>query len=77
MSTPIRATVDLSKPHWLCKCGAVAMPLTDDTTCQCEDIYKQEWEAVTPQIVCDPTGPHLAKGQSLEDFCDAYQRANW
>ena len=22
-------------------------------------------------------GPHLAPGQSLEDFCDAYQKANW
>ena len=22
-------------------------------------------------------GPNLAEGQTLEDFCDAYQRANW
>ena len=25
----------------------------------------------------DYHGPHIDEGQSLEDFCDAYQRANW
>lgn len=41
-------TVDLTKPHWRCKCGAVAMPLTDDTLCNCKDIYEQEWRRIEP-----------------------------
>lgn len=44
------------------KCGAC----DQDETCACRC-----------HIVTDPAGPHLDKGQSLEDFCDAYQRANW
>jgi len=40
--------VDLTKPHWKCICGAVAMPLTDETTCQCSDIYEQEWTRIDP-----------------------------
>jgi hypothetical protein len=29
--------------YFRCRCGAVAMPLTDDTQCDCGDIYEQEW----------------------------------
>lgn len=43
---PIRQEVDITKPHWRCRCGAVAMPLTDDTNCLCQDIYEQEWTRV-------------------------------
>lgn len=65
------AKVDITKSHWRCICGTVAMPLTDDTACKCGDIYEQEWSRV------EPTGPHLADGQSLEEFCDTYQSENW
>lgn len=41
-------SVDLTKPHWRCVCGAVAMPLTDDTRCNCTDIYAQAWSRVEP-----------------------------
>jgi hypothetical protein len=40
--------MDLSKPHWRCRCGAVAMPLTDGTACNCKDLYEQEWKFVYP-----------------------------
>jgi hypothetical protein len=32
--------------YWICVCGVVAMPLTDDTKCDCKDIYGQEWNFV-------------------------------
>lgn len=38
--------IDLTKPHWKCVCGCVAMPLTDDTECNCKDIYEQDWRHV-------------------------------
>ena len=44
----IRQTVDISKPHWRCVCGTVAMPLTDDTTCLCGDICEEDWEFIDP-----------------------------
>lgn len=40
---PDAPTVDLTKPHWRCVCGTVAMPLTDETHCKCSDIYEQQW----------------------------------
>ena len=40
--------VDRSKPHWMCRCGAVAMPLTNYTVCYCKDLYEQEWGYVDP-----------------------------
>jgi hypothetical protein len=40
--------VDLSMPHWKCRCGKVAMPLTDDTECYCGDIYEQDWNRINP-----------------------------
>jgi hypothetical protein len=43
--------VDQTKPHWKCVCGAVAMPLTDDTECRCRDIYLQDWMLVdSPEV---------------------------
>jgi hypothetical protein len=39
-------SVDLTQPHWKCRCGVVAMPLTDNTTCDCGDIYEQEWTLI-------------------------------
>jgi len=30
-------------PHWRCECGLIAMPLTDDTSCDCNDMYKEAW----------------------------------
>ncbi len=52
MNAPVRlisgGVMDLSKPHWRCVCGSVAMPLTDDTQCDCGDIYEQEWVYVDP-----------------------------
>ncbi len=45
---PENCLVDISKPHWRCICGAVAMPLTDDTKCLCSDIYDQEWVRIDP-----------------------------
>lgn len=36
----------LKAPYWRCKCGTTAMPLTDDTTCLCIDIYEQDWELI-------------------------------
>lgn len=44
-----QAAVDLTKPHWKCRCGVVAMPLTDDTTCKCADVYEQEWSYVSAE----------------------------
>lgn len=32
--------------YWICCCGVIAMPLTDDTECDCGDIYLQEWNFV-------------------------------
>ena len=40
--------VDITKPHWRCIRGVVAMPLTDDTICLCSDIYEQEWSQIDP-----------------------------
>lgn len=31
---------------WRCVCGVTAMPLTDETTCNCTDIYDQQWTRV-------------------------------
>ena len=48
---PIQQVVDISKPHWRCKCGTVAMPLTDDTYCLCPDYYEQEWTRIDPTLL--------------------------
>ena len=44
----IQNDVDLTKPYWKCRCGTVAMPLTDDTACLCNDLYDQDWVYVDP-----------------------------
>lgn len=41
--------VDITKPHWKCICGTVAMPLEDETICGCSDIYEQDWGYVDPR----------------------------
>ncbi len=45
--------------YWICCCGVVAMPLTDDTKCDCGDLYEQEWRFVEvaphPQPSPEPT----------------------
>ena len=40
--------IDLKKTHWKCRCGVVAMPLTDQTNCKCTDIYDTEWTYIDP-----------------------------
>ncbi len=40
--------VDVTKPHWRCICGVVAMPLNDDTKCKCKDYYEQDWTRIVP-----------------------------
>ena len=35
--------------------------------------YAGEWHKGDENL----SGPRLAKGQSLEEFCDLYQRCNW
>jgi hypothetical protein len=40
------------------------------------DTEREVLEGKAPEIVTDPTGPHLAPGQSVADFCDAYQKNN-
>lgn len=34
---------DMPEPYFQCICGTKAYPLTDDTVCDCRDIYDQEW----------------------------------
>jgi hypothetical protein len=36
----------LNVPYFQCVCGSKAMPLTDDTKCDCRDIYEQEWTRI-------------------------------
>lgn len=50
------ATVDQTRPHWRCICGTVAMPLTDDTRCNCADTYDQQWSRVDPAAGVSVTG---------------------
>lgn len=46
----------LKPPYWRCVCGTVAMPLTDNTTCLCGDIYLQEWTRVEVALpICATT----------------------
>ena len=43
--------------YWRCICGVIAMPLTDDTDCDCGDIYSQEWNFVEVQPApAEPAG---------------------
>lgn len=37
-------SLEEKKTWWQCICGATAMPLTDDTECNCQDYYDQEWK---------------------------------
>jgi hypothetical protein len=57
---PASPAVDLTRPHWRCVCGAVAMPLTDDTRCNCADIYDQQWTRVDPPGVTPCAAPNDA-----------------
>lgn len=41
----------LKAPYFQCICGAKAMPLTDDTECDCGDIYEQEWTRIEQEPV--------------------------
>jgi len=54
MLKAITGNVDVTKPHWRCVCGTVAMPLTDDTTCLCEDVYMQDWQRIDPNASTQP-----------------------
>lgn len=42
------AEVDITKPHWKCVCGTVAMPLEDSTVCKCSDPYDELWTRIDP-----------------------------
>lgn len=59
--------VDITKPHWRCACGAVAMPLTDNTPCQCADIYQQDWRLIEPQDL-PAAGPWVPVGERLPEL---------
>lgn len=63
------AAVDTTKPHWRCHCGAVAMPLTDDTYCACGDIYAEEWSYVDPAQATGTVGPaaRVARPPAITD----------
>ena len=45
--------VNTLEPHWRCAvCGLVAMPLTDDSTCNCSDPDEDEhWERIDPPAI--------------------------
>jgi protein gp37 len=46
--------------HWQCVCGKRAMPLTDETTCDCKDLYEEDWtrhEGIDWLIAGAETGP--------------------
>ncbi len=50
--------LNITKPHWRCRCGCVVFPLGDETSCDCADVYEQDWTLIEPTI---PTGDELTR----------------
>lgn len=52
--------------YWICRCGVVAMPLMDDTSCDCSDIYEQDWNFIE---IAKPVGDSDESWEASEALC--------
>jgi protein gp37 len=53
-------SIEKKRTWWQCVCGTKEMPVTDDSECNCEEYYDQDWSLhALDFIVCGgETGPH-------------------